>query len=226
MVSEVDICNLALSHVGDDATVASINPPEGSTQASHCARFYPIARDFLLDSHNWGFCTTRATLNLLTVTPVSGWLYAYAKPSNVLKMLAVFSDISTPNFTPPPFVPDSYPYAQPVTYSMPNDYAPQEFESEILADGTQVIYSNTPSAIARYTQRITDPQMFSPIFTDTLGWLLASYLAGPVIKGEAGQSMAKFCAAMAKAQLSLAMTEDANQRRIVPNQVVPWIVHR
>ena len=45
MPSEVDICNLALGHLGDSATVATIDPPEGSAQAEHCARFYPIARD-------------------------------------------------------------------------------------------------------------------------------------------------------------------------------------
>ena len=49
MASEVDICNLALGHLGDNATVASLNPPEGSVQAQHCARFYPIARDALLE---------------------------------------------------------------------------------------------------------------------------------------------------------------------------------
>ena len=48
MASAVDICNLALSHLGDTATVASLDPPEGSAQAEHCARFYPVARDALV----------------------------------------------------------------------------------------------------------------------------------------------------------------------------------
>ena len=60
MASEVDICNLALSHLGDTATIASLDPPEGSAQAEHCARFYPIARDSLLEMHAWGFATSRA----------------------------------------------------------------------------------------------------------------------------------------------------------------------
>lgn len=51
MASEVDICNLALARLGDNATVASIDPPEGSAQAEHCARFYAIARDSLLEMH-------------------------------------------------------------------------------------------------------------------------------------------------------------------------------
>ena len=36
MASDVQICNIALAHLGDTATVASINPPEGSAQAEHC----------------------------------------------------------------------------------------------------------------------------------------------------------------------------------------------
>ena len=55
MASVVDICNLALAHIGDDATVSSIDPPEGSAQAEHCKRFYAIARDTMLQMHNWNF---------------------------------------------------------------------------------------------------------------------------------------------------------------------------
>ncbi|NBQ76422.1 MAG: hypothetical protein EBU14_13895, partial [Acetobacteraceae bacterium] len=62
MASEVDICNLALANLGDTATVASINPPEGSAQSEHCSRFYPIARDTLLEMHNWNFSTRRILL--------------------------------------------------------------------------------------------------------------------------------------------------------------------
>ena len=54
MASEIAICNLALSHLGDAANIASIDPPEGSAQAEHCATFYPIARDSLLEMHDWG----------------------------------------------------------------------------------------------------------------------------------------------------------------------------
>ena len=43
MATSVDICNLALSILGDDATVVSITPPAGSDQAGHCARWYPVA---------------------------------------------------------------------------------------------------------------------------------------------------------------------------------------
>ena len=42
MFSVVEICNLALSHLGDRATVVSIDPPEGSAQAEHCKTYWPL----------------------------------------------------------------------------------------------------------------------------------------------------------------------------------------
>jgi hypothetical protein len=89
--SEVDICNMALGHLGDDATVASLDPPEGSAQAEHCARFYPMARDAMLDAHKWGFATRRASLALLSETPPSPWRYAYAQPADALNLISMLA---------------------------------------------------------------------------------------------------------------------------------------
>ena len=75
MASTVDICNLALAHLGDTATVASIDPPEGSAQSEHCARFYPIARDSLLEMHAWNFSMRRINLAQLT-NSWPEWQYA------------------------------------------------------------------------------------------------------------------------------------------------------
>jgi len=68
MASIVDICNLALSHLGDSATVSSIDPPEGSAQADLCARFFPIALASLLEAHSWGFATRRVALAPLAIS--------------------------------------------------------------------------------------------------------------------------------------------------------------
>jgi hypothetical protein len=78
MAAEVDICNAALGHLGDEATVAAITPPDGSVQAGHCARFYPMARDELLEMHTWRFNTQRAVL-ALSPSPPAGWAFAYAR---------------------------------------------------------------------------------------------------------------------------------------------------
>jgi hypothetical protein len=43
MASEVQICNLALSRIGEDGSIISLDPPEGSEHAAACAAFYQRA---------------------------------------------------------------------------------------------------------------------------------------------------------------------------------------
>lgn len=226
MASDVDICNLALSHLGDTATVASIDPPEGSAQSEHCARFYPIARDSLLEMHSWGFATQRAQLALLG-SAWPEWQYAYALPSDTLNILAVLppdasNDYSqTFNITNVWGVTSNYP-----PFPGVGQYVPQAFSTEALPDGTGVIYTNQVDAVLRYTVRVTDPAKFSPLFVQALSWHLAGMLAGPIIKGDAGAAEAKRCATMMQAWLTKALESDANQRRINVQQITPWVSGR
>jgi hypothetical protein len=64
------------------------------------------------------------------------------------------------------------------------------------------------------------------LFVDALAWYLASYLAGPVLKGEAGAAEAKRCMAAFTLIMSKATTSDANQRRNQVAQNVGWIAGR
>jgi len=213
MASEIDVCNLALSHLGDTATIASLDPPEGSAQAEHCARFYPIARDSMLEMHAWGFATRRARLALLA----SGWPewnYAYAQPADALNIIAIL----------PPSSSDDYSTGIPDSAGGP--YVPQPFSCEINEGGASVIYSDQADAVLRYSSTVSDPTRFSPLFTMALSWHLASMLAGPIIKGDAGAAEAKRCAAMMQAYLSKAVESDSSQRRIKPEHVVSWMAGR
>ena len=155
MASEIDVCNLALSHLGDTATIASLDPPEGSAQAEHCARFYPIARDSMLEMHAWGFATRRARLALLA----SGWPewnYAYAQPADALNIIAIL----------PPSSSDDYSTGIPDSAGGP--YVPQPFSCEINEAGASVIYSDQADAVLRYSSTVSDPTRFSPLFTMAL----------------------------------------------------------
>lgn len=231
MASDVDICNLALSHLGDEATVASLDPPEGSAQAEHCARWYPVARDALLEMHPWGFATTRAPLAELS-NPPSTWAHVYAQPTGAINLLAVLA----------PDAPDDYsvtlmPLTVQSTLAVPSImptggngvglYTPQPFVHETLADGTEVIYTNQPDAHLRYTRKITDTTKFSPLFVKALARYLASLLAGPVLKGAEGRAegvaQLRF---FNEVELPQAKTSDSSQRRLQVTQNVPWITGR
>lgn len=223
MASEVDICNLALGHLGDTATVSSIDPPEGSPQAEHCARFYPIARDSLLEMHAWGFATTRSTLALLSQDAWPEWKYCYASPADALNIISILDPKAADDYSVGMQWQTSA-YGVPVV--MQGVYTPQPFSQETLESGTVVIYTNQEDAVCRYTRFITDTTVFSPLFVDALAWYLASYLAGPVLKGDVGAAEAKRCMANAMGMLGKAATSDANQRRIHPTQNVSWMAGR
>lgn len=226
MASEVDLCNVSLGHLGDEATVSSLYPPEGSAQADHCARFYPMARDSLLELHTWGFATKRIKAALLS----SGWPewdYAYAQPNDALNILAVLPPDATDDYGAVlGYYTDGVPVVTAAQIAASSQYVPQPFSCESDDAGNQLIYSDQANAVVRYTARVTDVTKFSPLFNVALSWHLASMLAGPIIKGDAGAAEAKRCAAMMQAWLGKAIESDANQRKIAPAHVPGWIAGR
>lgn len=200
MASKIDICNLALARLGEDATLASIDPPEGSAHADHCAQFYPIARNSLLELFDWSFATTRARLAALEIDSWE-WAYAYARPSNCLRAISVLPE--TASMTSP-----SQPFVQGV------------------ADDTQVIFTNLEDATLRYTIRVTDTTRFSPLFVEALSILLASHLAGPILKGSAGQAESKAQQQAFFVFMGRAAVSDANQQSIQAVHSPDWIAGR
>jgi len=226
MASEVDICNLALGHLGDNATVSSISPPEGSAQSEHCARFYPIARDALLEMHNWNFSMRRVNLAEIENTWPE-WKYSYVLPGDSINIIAVMPPQANDDYASrfvPTDTPDFAHNYSPVIAA--GRYSPQPFSVEIASDGNHVLYTNQEEAMLRYTCYVTDTTSFSPLFVMTLSWQLAAMLAGPVIKGDAGSAEAKRCTQMAMGYMSQAKVSDSNQRRNNIEHIVPWSAGR
>lgn len=228
-MSDVDICNLALSHIGDTANISSLS--ETSTQAQLCSRFYPIARKATLEVALWGFSTTRAKLAPLVTNPTelgsdgaATWQYAYALPSAVLNAIAVISAEALSDYEMrwgacawPPY-PDGY---GPVLGSPL--YMPQPFALEIQADGTQIVLTNVSDAVLRYTIDVTDTTKYDALFTLALSHMLASMLAGPIIKGQEGAAESKSQLALFNTFKGMASASDANQRKINVVASPTWI---
>lgn len=214
MTTSVAIANLALSHLGDDATIANLDPPEGSAQAEQAALFYPIARDALLEMYPWNFALRRTALALLDEDPNTQWRYAYALPSNVLGVFAVQGAEDADDFV-------GTTYGPVAALNGVND-----FEIEGLSDNTRVLYTNVVDARIRYTVAVTIPSFFPPLFTVALSYFLASFLAGPVLKGETGRTVAGAMLSTMSGYLNKAQDMDAKQRRgnrIRDAHVAPWV---
>lgn len=236
-MADVDICNLALGYLGDTANITSL--AERSVQAQFCSRFYPIARKTLLEMHNWGFATKRVKLAEVTnptlaiaqgVDPTidqGTWLYAYALPSDAVNTLAVIPAEAVADYESSfgPVALEFYPPYPQGYVPVPNSpsYVPQEYVTETQPDGTQIVLTNCQDAVLRYTGLVTDTTKFSALFTLALSWLLASMLAGPLIKGDAGAAQSKRCLEMFGSIKGSAAASDANQRKLNIEPSVPWI---
>jgi hypothetical protein len=237
-MSEVVICNLALSHLGDTATVMSIRPPDSSVQAQLCARFYDVARNALLEMANWGFATKRiqlAQVVLPTYTDSDGnavtgsWQYGYAVPADIVNAAAVLPaeamDDYEQHFGPwqsgtecLPSFPQGY---VPIPGAV--DYTPRPFSIESDQKGNSILLTNVSAAVLRYTGIVTDTTEFTPLFTLALSYLLASMLAGPIIKGDEGAAKAVAMMQMFGSFKGQASASDANQRKIHVEPAVSWI---
>lgn len=203
MASAVEICNMALAHVGAATTlVTSIDPPDGGAYAGYCAQFYPQARRELLDMPNaWAWSKKRVQLAQVA-NPSSIWNFAYSLPSDCLNAKRVLQQpllVNNPLF---------YPYTYAVSWDqlqLFNELGSADFQIE----GTTLL-TNEPDAVLLYTTDIEDTARFSPSFVTALSYLLASFLAGPIIRGRPGAQTAGQLRQIATEMARSAAADDAN----------------
>lgn len=152
MASDVTICNLALSHLGDDR-ISSLDDP--TRQGRTCKLHYAPARDAVLRDHPWNFATSRESLALLTGVTAVGWNYVYAYPSDCLFAREIWQETEQVNPTP--------------------------FEI-IRKGDKRIIVTNQEDAVLEYTVQVTDTTQFDPLFVDALSYKLAAELAMPLTR--------------------------------------------
>lgn len=193
MASVVQLCNMALSHIGSAARVTSLSPPDGSVEAGLCFTFYELARTELLEPGNWRFALKRADLASVT-NDSTQWAYAYALPSDCMRALRVF-----PAGDPATVFDDT------TAAFVANDQGSARFDLE-----GDVLRTNVDDATLLYTRDVTDTTKFTPSFTSALSYLLASYLAGPVVKGNEGAKLGDSMRQRALSIASMSATASAN----------------
>ena len=204
---EVDICNLALSYIGDKATVTNINPSDGSHQADLCARYYPLARDMLLERHRWDFTIRQVSLTALSASGRTEWDFAYRLPSNFAGVIAVIPKDSTDDQT------------------TEGSIAPKPFAIEANSDLDRILYTDLGDAVLRYQAKITDSTKFSQMFVHAVSWQLASMLAGTLIKGDEGIAAVRNASQMAEFYSQRAAAFDSRTTRekpVVDTNTNPW----
>ena len=86
MSSVVQICNIALTNIGEDK-IAALN--EENERARQCNLRYEDCRDAVLRSHPWNCAIARAELSADVTAPAWGYSKRYALPSNCLRVLDI-----------------------------------------------------------------------------------------------------------------------------------------
>jgi hypothetical protein len=201
MASVSDICNMALSHVGSDTTVTSITPPDGSVEGGYCARFYPIARREALEMSAWTAAKTRAVLSQVD-NPSTTWTFAYALPSDCIRPLRILQSVVVTQLFSDVF------WVSPLSLSDINLFTERGSADFEIENG--VLFTHEPDAVLLYVRDVTDTTKFSATLVSGISYLLAAYLAGPIIKGQPGANTSGTLRQIAGRVLGEAKVLDAN----------------
>lgn len=177
MTSEVSVCNMALGHIGVDQAIASLSPAS-NVRERMCALYYEQARDECLQEFPWNFAHTfvaLAEVDLDTVPP--GWLYAYRYPTDCLRARVVTTEEGA-----------RMPLAwwQPYVWD-PTRWTPTRVTFQVQVDpetaSSRVILCDITEPYLLMTQRVEDPNAWSPLFVSALSYRLAAYL-GPALRAD------------------------------------------
>jgi len=93
----IDICNIALSFVGDAGQITSLD--DGSEQAALCKKFLPEARDSLLQMRQWGFALRRRQLVSIQRPEMTAYQHfnsCYVMPEEALNAFKILPPVEDP----------------------------------------------------------------------------------------------------------------------------------
>ncbi len=230
--SDTAICNRALASIGTRSSIASLT--EQSNEAEQCNLIYTATRDEVLQMAFWNFAAKTDYLALLksapgtpsnptgsiawsTAFPSPPWLYEYGYPSDCIQVRFLVPQIQT-GLIGTPFMTNQvgmYPYVA-------GPAARFEVASDTNSQGSRIncILTNQYQAIARYTMRIEDPNLFGAQFTQALVAALAAKLS-QALTGDKGLANQKF--AEANGWIVQARASDGNEGLTQINTVPDWI---
>lgn len=210
MANEVDICNAALSMLGEAANIVSVKPSDGSEMAGLCARWLPMAVRRIFEEHDWSFAQKRAKLSELAGVDATiyGARRCYAIPSDAVRIIDLYE-----------LLPDDVQKTDRI--SVEGDMGrsllgvdPAQWRIEFNASNSaRMVVTNVENAVARYTAYLSSPALWPQYFIEPLTILLASYLTGALKRQSSTSEEAITLIKQYRSSLSAAKTVDASGTR-------------
>lgn len=190
MASNVEICNLALSHLGSGKEISNLET-DRSSEALVCRRFFDITVDLVFRGFDWPFATRFVSLGLVETDPTEEWGFSYRYPTDCRRFIRIPSGVR-------------------------NDSRESRTPYKIMSDSQgRLILTDKEDAQAEYIALLTDPQQWPNDFSMAVSFLLAVYIA-PRVTGGDPFGMAKRAEALAEYQRSTAMANSANEQQDDP----------
>ena len=159
ITSKVDICNMAMSQLGNYGTISDIDTPTNDKERTFTL-WYDICREFTLKLLMPNFALTRLIVSKLSETPAFGYSYFYEYPITALKVLGVGNVEDKEN----------------------------NYNIECTPFGVKAIshdYDYTDGMPIRIVRDITDINSWSPEAKLLLSQYLAAYTAKPITQDTA-----------------------------------------
>lgn len=159
-MTAVQICNLALSRLGNSSTITSLTDTT-LVEAIQANLIYATTRDALLREYPWRFAVMSAQLLAEAYDLAqTRFLHVYYYPDDCLRVLRVYLADTPADRPQPPFE----------VYSVNND---SEGKFKAIATDLEEPYMD-------YISRSEDPNDWDAQFVDVLAWRLAAELAVPL----------------------------------------------
>jgi hypothetical protein len=156
--SKVKILNIALCNLGISAPIQ--NSYEESPTAILMNNYYDLARDTVLEAHDWSFANATVELSVSALESDNpNYFYAYHFPNDCVAPRAIIDNLSKKE---------------------------KKFESAIDSKGGKIILTNCTPCTLRYTKRVTNETLFTAAFVNALAFYLA-YLSAQVVTGSANK---------------------------------------
>lgn len=193
-MTELDICNNALSLIGQGTHISSLD--ENKKEADACKRLLPVTIARCLDKFNWSFARRDEVITPdfeLKDALCLPWKFVYKLPNDVMRILfAVPMGADSRS--------ESINFTNQIRFNLRN-YGDQK----VFATDNQAPF------IIQYIANTSNVEIFSPTFCEAVESYLASALASELIKGIEGMNISTALAKSAFSLLELASSLDAQQ---------------
>jgi hypothetical protein len=161
MTTKLQVCNMALAHLGVGKEIVDFDT-DRTSEAAACRLFYDHAIDELFRDFAWPNAKKTVELQLVEEDPNVDWAYAYRYPDDAARIHRI------PNGASRIETRDTR-----IAYQVGYD-----------STGARLIYTDEPDATLEYTMKLDDPTIFPSDVVSAFAFLLAGYIAPRVTGGD------------------------------------------